>query len=98
MRTPHLLSERDISILPIFHRVPDDLLEQITPDMIRFYGDGSIIMAEGAPADNLLILLRGQVRILLNSTYLVTRYPYAVIGEQAFINKTGRSATVIAQG
>lgn len=92
------LCERDISLLPIFQNIPKNLLEQITPDMICFYGDGDIILAEGAPADNLLVLLSGQVRVFLNGTYLVTRYPYAVIGEQAFINHTGRSATVIAQG
>ncbi len=94
----HLLRGLDISLLPIFNDVPADLLERITPEMIRFYGDGAIILAEGAPADNLLILIRGQVRIILNGTFLVTRYPYAVLGEQAFINKTVRSTTVIAQG
>lgn len=98
MRTQHILHDRDISLLPIFQNVPNDVLKQITLDMICFYGDGTIILAEGAPADNLLVLLSGQVRVFLNGTYLITRYPYAVIGEQAFINKTGRSATVIAQG
>jgi len=94
----HLLHGLDISLLPIFNNVSADLLERITPEMLCFYGDGAIILAEGAPADNLLILLHGQVRILLNGTFLVTRYPYAVLGEQAFINKTVRSTTVIAQG
>ena len=94
----HLLHGLDISLLPIFNDVPADLLENITPEMLRFYGDGSVMLAEGAPADDLLILLRGQVRILLNGTFLVTRYPYAVLGEQAFVNRTLRSTTVIAQG
>jgi class 3 adenylate cyclase len=98
VRTSHILRDRDISLLPIFQDVPAHLLERITPDMIRFYGDGTIILAEGAPADNLLVLLGGQVRIFLNGIYLITRYPYTVLGEQAFINKTRRSATVIAQG
>jgi len=94
----HILHGLDVSLLPIFNDVPADLLERITPEMLCFYGDGAIMLAEGAPADNLLILLRGQVRILLNGTFLVTRYPYAALGEQAFINKTVRSTTVIAQG
>ncbi len=91
----HLLRGLDISLLPIFHDVPADLLERITPEMLRFYGDGAIILAEGAPADNLLILLRGQVRVILNGTFLVTRFPYAAHGEQAFINKTVRSTILV---
>lgn len=94
----HLLHGLDLSLLPIFTDVPADLLERITSEMLRFYGDGSVMLAEGAPADDLLILLRGQVRVLLNGTFLVTRYPYAALGEQAFINRTVRSTTVIAQG
>src|SRR6266702_8563882 len=87
-----------LSLLPIFNNVPADLLQQIGSEMTRFYQDGAVIMAEGEKADHLVVLLHGQVRIVLDGMYLVTRSPYAVLGEQAFINETTRSATVIAQG
>jgi class 3 adenylate cyclase len=91
-------SEGDLSLLPIFNNVPADLLQQIGPEMIRFYEDGAVIMAEGEKAEHLVVLLHGQVRIVIDGIYLVTRSPYAVLGEQALINETTRSATVIAQG
>ncbi len=88
----------DLTRLPVFNNVPTDLFQQIGPEMIRFYQDGDVICAEGGRADHLIILLHGQVRIVLDGIFLVTRFPYAVLGEQAFINQTTRSATVIAQG
>ena len=88
----------DYSLLPIFNNVPAELLQLITPEMVHFYNDGDIIFAEGAEADTLVVLLHGQVRILLDGIFLVTREPYEVLGEQAFINQTTRSATVIAMG
>src|SRR6266487_5982992 len=88
----------DLTHLSVFNNVPADLLQQISPEMICFYQDGDVIFAEGGQADHLVILLRGQVRVVLDGIFLVTRLPYAVLGEQAFINKTTRSATVIAQG
>ena len=66
--------------------------------MVCFYHDGNVIFAEGEKADHLVILLHGQARIVLNGIFLATRFPYAIQGEQAFINETTRSATVIAQG
>src|SRR6266567_9535398 len=74
------------SLLPIFNNVPADLLQLITPEMVHFYNDGDIIFAEGAEADNLVVLLHGQVRILVDGIFLVTREPYEVLGKQAFIN------------
>jgi class 3 adenylate cyclase len=88
----------DLSLLPIFNNVSDDLLQQMGPEMIHFYEDGAVLMAEGEKAEHLVVLLHGQVRIVLDGMYLVTRSPYAVLGEQALINETTRSATVIAQG
>src|SRR6266566_2467860 len=88
----------DLTRLPVFNNVPANLLQQIVPEMIRFYQDGDVIFAEGSKVDHLVILLHGQVRIVLDGIFLVTRFPYAVLGEQAFINQTTRSATVIAQG
>lgn len=88
----------DYSLLPIFNNVPAELLQLITPEMFHFYNDGDIIYAEGAEADHLVVLLRGQARILVDGIFLVTRESYEILGEQAFVNQTTRSATVIAMG
>jgi class 3 adenylate cyclase len=88
----------DLSLLPIFNMVSADLLKKIGLEMMRFYQDGDVILAEGDKAEHLVVLLHGQVRVFLDGIFLVTRFPYAVLGEQAFINETTRSATVLAQG
>lgn len=88
----------DVALLPLFNGVPVPLLEQISSEMVRFYQDGEVIFAEGDHAHYLVVLLHGQVRILLNGIFLVARSAPAVLGEQAFLNETTRSATAIAQG
>ena len=85
--------------LPLFAQMPLDLLTLVlTEDTIRYYQDGETMLSQGDPAHHLLILLHGQARVLTDGIYLVTRHPYEVIGELAFINQTTRNASVIAQG
>ena len=85
--------------LPLFAHVPPDLLiPLLTEDVVRYYQDGETMLAQGDPAHHLLILLHGQARVLTDGTFLVTRHPYDVIGELAFINQATRNASVIAQG
>jgi hypothetical protein len=43
-------SDGNLPLLPIFNNFPADLLQQIGPEMIRFYEDGAVIMAEGENA------------------------------------------------
>lgn len=88
----------ELATLPVFDRVPAPLLMHITPDMVRFYTDGDVILREDDVADNLTVLLHGQVNIFRDGIFLVSRKAYAVIGEQAFIEGTPRSATAVAQG
>src|SRR5205085_4732356 len=61
--------------------------------------DGDVIFRQGDEADGLVILLHGQVCIrAADDIHLTTRQPYTVIGEQAFINETSRTATAVALG
>ena len=46
----------------------------------------------------MVILLQGQAEIKADDIYLVSRGTYEIIGEQAFISHTPRSATAIARG
>ena len=84
--------------LPIFHGVPQALLERLVPGMVRSYRDGDIVFTQGDEAEELLVLLRGQVCILADGVFLVPRQPYEILGEQALIENTKRSATGSAQG
>jgi len=88
----------ELSALEIFKDVPGSLMDQITPEMQQFFPDGTPLFHEGDPADHLFLILHGQVCISAGGMHLVARGPYAIIGEQAFINETNRSATARAQG
>jgi len=83
----------------LFSDVPGELLKLVKPEeMVRFYADGETILHQGDEAKDLVILLHGQACILTDGIFLVSREPYEVIGEQAIINQTTRSATAVAQG
>lgn len=84
--------------LPIFHGLSPALLNLIVPEMVRSYRDKDVVFAQGDEADGLIVLLHGQVCISANGTFLVSRQPYEIIGEQALIEGTPRSATGTAQG
>ncbi len=88
----------ELSALEIFKDVPGALMDRITPEMQQFFADGTPLFHQGDPADSLFLILHGQVSITAGGMHLVARGPYAVIGEQAFINETSRTATARAQG
>lgn len=88
----------DLGVLPLFRGVPDELLEDIGLAHIRHYEHDEALFHQGETADNLMLLLRGQVSIITDRTYIIPRAAYEVIGEQAFINGTVRNGTAIAQG
>lgn len=88
-----------IALLPLFQDVPHDLLKTVlTEGVVRYYQDGEVILHQDSPADHLLVLLHGQARIVTNGIFLVARKPCEVLGELAFINRTTRNATALAQG
>jgi CRP-like cAMP-binding protein len=66
--------------------------------MQQFFTDGAPLFHEGDSPSSLFLILHGQVCIAAGGIHLVSRGPYTIIGEQAFINGTNRSATARAQG
>lgn len=88
----------DLSGIPLFEGVARDLLKQITEDMVGCFRTGDGIVREGDDAGGLIVLLHGQARVMCNGTYLVTRRTGETIGEQAILDRTGRSATAVADG
>ncbi len=88
----------NLATIPLFSGVPAHLLELITPEMERYYNHDEVIFHELEEPVGLIVLLHGQARILAEDTFLLTRSPYEVVGEQAYIDDVLYSATVIAQG
>jgi class 3 adenylate cyclase len=95
----HTPYDIEIMRLPLLRHTSLELLEVIKREgIIHYYRDGEILFHQGDEPDGLYLLLHGQVRILTDGIFLVSRGAYEAIGEQAFINQTTRSATVVAQG
>jgi CRP-like cAMP-binding protein len=53
-------------------------------------------IAESTPADKAYLITEGEVSVRKGGTEVATLGPGAVVGETAIINKTLRSATVVA--
>ena len=88
----------DHSRIPLFSLVSSHVLQLITPDMVKHFKNGEIILRHGDEDTYLVVLLEGQACVYRGEIFIVCRAAPAVIGEQAFIDETARSATLIAQG
>jgi class 3 adenylate cyclase len=87
-----------IANIPVLHNVPKNLLQQLTPEMLRLYADGEIILQEGEPADRLIVILKGAVEIVRGGVFLVSRAANEIIGEQGVVDEVAYSATAVAVG
>jgi len=83
---------------PVFRGVAPESLALLSDDMVRYYRTGEYIVREEHNGRDLIVLLDGDVQVFSGGTFLVCRKAGEVIGEQAIIDRTARSATVIAQG
>jgi class 3 adenylate cyclase len=81
--------------LPIFDGVEPALFAEVEA---REYGDGDLMLASGAEADRLIVLLRGTAIVKENGTKIVPRSGVRLLGELAFIDGEPRSASVFADG
>jgi class 3 adenylate cyclase len=88
----------NLSGVSLFKDVPAHLIALITEDMVGCFSTGAEIVREDDAAGGLIVLLHGQARVVANGTYLVSRRAGEIIGEQSILDRTGRSATVIAEG
>ncbi|GEM_PF-1147352 len=99
--TPAIESERFFGLIaniPVLQNVPQNLLQQLAPDMLRLYADGEIILQEGEPADCLIVILKGMVEIVRGGVFLVSRTANEIIGEQGVVDDAVYSATAAAVG
>ena len=85
--------EPDLAALDILDDVPPDLYRGAQRREARA---GQVLMASGAAAAELLILVRGSVAVSEDGVRIATRKPERLLGELAFIDDKPRSATVLA--
>lgn len=85
-----------LSHLPLFQDVDIDLIDRL-PTPQRF-SHGDIIFRENDPGDSFFVVLHGQVAISRHGIHLVTRQSLEVVGEQAYLEQSPRSATASAIG
>lgn len=88
----------DLTGLSVFDDVPPGVLALVTKDMVRHFRHDQTIFRHGDEEKSLVVLLEGQACVYRGGVFLKCRTAPAVIGEQALIDETTRSATLIAQG
>jgi CRP-like cAMP-binding protein len=88
--------------VPLFSELDDDSLALIAGAARRVkFPKGSVIFQEGDPGDYLLIIQKGQLKVVLlgddgEETMVNLLDPPALLGEIALLDEAPRSATVIA--
>lgn len=81
--------------LEIFAGVRPELLSSLAQ---RNYTDRDVLLASGAEAEKLIVLVWGHVGIHEGGVRIAARDPVCLLGELAFIDGGFRSASVIAEG
>lgn len=88
----------ELAKIPLFAGLPREILAVVKSDMLKHFQHGATIFHHGDSQRHLVVLLEGQSCVYRDGIFITCRSAPAVIGEQAFIDQTGRSATLIAQG
>src|SRR5208337_5475630 len=89
----------DLSYVPLFVGVEHVAVATNAEEWLHFYRDGESICVQGAPADCMIVILHGEVAILSEDSFLVTRRAPEVLGEQGFLNSDScRTANAVARG
>ncbi len=65
------------------------------PDIVLFAA-GALIIAGGAPADAMYVILEGTVDIRIGEKSIDTASAGEIVGEMALVDETTRSASVVA--
>jgi class 3 adenylate cyclase len=84
--------------LDIFRDVNREHLQLLSEDMVRFFRDGDPILREDEGGGELLVVLEGEANVFREGIFLVCRKAGDIIGEQAVLEGSVRSATVVARG
>ena len=88
----------DFVNLRVFRNVRRECVQLLSEDMVRFFRDGDVIFREELDGGELVVLLDGEANIFREGIFLVCRKAGDLIGEQAVVEGSVRSATVVARG
>jgi adenylate cyclase len=89
----------DLSKIPLFAGVDTSAFGGDIADWLYFHYDGQSICVEGEPTDSMIVILHGEVAIVSQDEFLVTRRAPDVLGEQGFLAPDAcRTASAIARG
>ena len=84
---------------PLFENVPDEAINKVaTFAHIEEHSDGKAIVREGDFANDFYVIEEGKVKIEKDGQTIASKKAGEVFGEQALIEKSERSASVIADG
>lgn len=83
---------------PVFEGLSAESLALLSPDMVHYFRSGEEILRKGDTDRTCIAILEGHVQVFSGQTFLAFRNAGEVLGEQAIIDNTRRSATAIAQG
>ena len=85
--------------MPLFrHLVYKEILRLLNVTSVKEYAPGEEIIKEGAPGDEMYVLLRGKIRLHKNDAFITHLEPGAHIGEMALVDRRHpRSASATAE-
>lgn len=104
LESQEYLTAAELAQVPILHRLDERALSAVAGVIVRrAFSDGDYILCQGATADGIGILLRGEIRVVRRlprqgSVRLVTLSPGAVFGFLSAIDGLHRAADCIADG
>ena len=92
-----MLDVSQLKRIPLFADVDDDALNQVaTFATLEEWPEGKEIIREGAYANHFYAIEKGKARVERDGEKVAELGPGDVFGEQALLEKQGRSATVVA--
>lgn len=93
--------QRKIEVLremPLFrHLSYKEIIRVLNNTEVREFAAGQEIIKEGAPGEEMFILLKGKVRVHKNDAFITHLLPGSHIGEMALVDRTPRSASATAE-
>lgn len=96
--TTDIAQRLELTDVPLFAGLSPTTLRAVNPGMLKHFKHGETIFRHGDDEKYLVVLLEGQACIYRGGVFLACRTAPTVVGEQAFIDETDRSATLVAQG
>ena len=83
--------------VPLFADLDDKAIRQLADEFVeRHFAEGTAIATEGVDGLNFFIVGSGEATVTVQGNHVATLGPGASFGEVALIDKSARSATVVA--